>query len=351
MTSSGSGQGSHGEWLRQLQADSPVPAFREKKTGCMLQWKTNKDMVHFSSNFCPFGQFDQAVGRGRLGVLYTLKGNKLPILVKVMDLNRDDEVNKANFIAEVENEFTVLTLLKHANNIIHPFSSMEKREYKEKYNDDYTILLRYSYLLPKYDGVIETKLPSTVKMREVVKQILKGLQALEENNVVHFNLKPQNILRMGDDYRQIAISDFESAEIYENVEERQPTWDWKGTPPYMSPEALHIENRGVTRSKIGFKTDIWSVGCIIAEMAIGQFIDHDTLKGDDWQGKLRTAQTEIQSFVSFQKRKGPGMKIKCTKVCDALKPERLENLWLAMMKYNSVDRVNATSLLKQYYEE
>lgn len=40
---------------------------------------------------------------------------------------------------------------------------------------------------------------------------------------------------------------------------------FKGTPRYMSPEIVKSENRGRERS-----TDIWSLGCVVRELATGE---------------------------------------------------------------------------------
>lgn len=87
-------------------------------------------------------------------------------------------------------------------------------------------------------------------------QILEGLKYLHQKNVIHGDLKPQNLFVTGKDY-DIRIGDFgistslgfEEGLAYEAV----------GSLAYCSPELLNEE-------PYNQKADIWAVGCILYEL-------------------------------------------------------------------------------------
>ena len=91
-------------------------------------------------------------------------------------------------------------------------------------------------------------------------QILSGLLACHSNRIIHRDLKTQNILI--DDKGQIKIADFGLARGFtvpfpELTHEVVTLW-------YRAPEIL-LGQTNYTPS-----VDIWSVGCIYAEMLLGK---------------------------------------------------------------------------------
>ncbi|XP_060933242.1 dual specificity tyrosine-phosphorylation-regulated kinase 4-like [Limanda limanda] len=89
--------------------------------------------------------------------------------------------------------------------------------------------------------------------------ILKCLQLLRKKNIVHGDLKPENILvRKKNDERQSAVTDF-GGSFYTTERDKPLVF----TLSYMSPELL-LGKRCRTA------TDMWSLGCIIAELHLSQ---------------------------------------------------------------------------------
>jgi NIMA (never in mitosis gene a)-related kinase len=79
----------------------------------------------------------------------------------------------------------------------------------------------------------------------------------ETEAILHRNLKPANIFLKNEN---IKIGDFGISRILLNGEQAT---SFIGTPYYMSPEV--IDNK-----TYGSKSDIWSLGCILYEMATFQ---------------------------------------------------------------------------------
>lgn len=89
-------------------------------------------------------------------------------------------------------------------------------------------------------------------------QITLGLDYLHYNNIIHRDLKPSNIL-ITNNYN-LKVCDFNTSKILTDTNFVKSNMHTQiGTPFYMSPEC--IDN-----SKYNFKTDIWSLGCILFEL-------------------------------------------------------------------------------------
>ncbi|KAM9780115.1 serine/threonine kinase 17a like [Neosynchiropus ocellatus] len=104
----------------------------------------------------------------------------------------------------------------------------------------------------------------------LARQILDGVAFLHRNNVVHLDLKPQNILLtsarpLGD----IRIVDFGLSRRMDNITEVR---EILGTPEYVAPEILSYE-------PISTATDMWSIGVLIYVMLTGE----SPFQGDDKQ--------------------------------------------------------------------
>jgi NIMA (never in mitosis gene a)-related kinase len=83
-------------------------------------------------------------------------------------------------------------------------------------------------------------------------EILAGLDFLESMGVIHFDVKPMNILF--DELERIKLGDLGLARNLETLSNNPG-----GTLLYTSPDILNNE--------LGdFKSDIWSFGCVLFEM-------------------------------------------------------------------------------------
>ena len=107
-------------------------------------------------------------------------------------------------------------------------------------------------------------------MQVIVSQILRGVNALHDNDVFHRDLKPGNIL-VGRDC-QIRITDFglarslppstaNSATALDAEETPSAMTEYVVTRWYRCPELLLAPHCAYTSA-----VDLWSVGCIVAEM-------------------------------------------------------------------------------------
>eukprot|EP00802_Teleaulax_amphioxeia_P009351 Tamp_09367.p1 GENE.Tamp_09367~~Tamp_09367.p1 ORF type:complete len:589 (+),score=101.45 Tamp_09367:209-1975(+) len=96
-------------------------------------------------------------------------------------------------------------------------------------------------------------------IRKYTREVLEGLIYLHEKGIIHRDIKGQNILV--DNRGVCKLADFGASRHMQSQESAQ-NMSFKGTPVFMSPEVI-LEQR---YSK---KSDIWSVGCTVLQMATG----------------------------------------------------------------------------------
>ncbi|CAG9463003.1 unnamed protein product [Pedinophyceae sp. YPF-701] len=102
---------------------------------------------------------------------------------------------------------------------------------------------------------------SEAQARRFMHQLGAGLKALRTHNLIHRDLKPQNLLltTQGDD-AEIKIADFGFAR---DLQPAGMADTLCGSPLYMAPEILLYH-------KYDARADLWSVGTILYEMLVGR---------------------------------------------------------------------------------
>uniref|UniRef100_A0A8C4FD64 Serine/threonine-protein kinase n=1 Tax=Dicentrarchus labrax TaxID=13489 RepID=A0A8C4FD64_DICLA len=107
-----------------------------------------------------------------------------------------------------------------------------------------------------------TKQESQLRNEVAILQILEALRHLHFKNVVHCDLKPENVLlASAEPFPQVKLCDFGFARI---IGEKSFRRSVVGTPAYLAPEVLR--SKGYNRS-----LDMWSVGVIIYVSLSGTF--------------------------------------------------------------------------------
>ncbi|KAJ0704124.1 putative mitogen-activated protein kinase kinase kinase STE-STE11 family [Helianthus annuus] len=164
----------------------------------------------------------------------------------------------------LKNEFMMLNELKDCPEVVECYDQCITVENGEKL---YNVALEYAS-----GGSLFDKLKSSEGLRllesdvrRYTKSILKGLQFIHEKQIVHCDVKLQNILLFSDD--NVKIADFglakRAAAAVEAFMSVKPKYEEvRGTPLYMAPETV-VGGEQETAS------DIWAVGCLVSEMLTG----------------------------------------------------------------------------------
>lgn len=117
-------------------------------------------------------------------------------------------------------------------------------------------------------------------------QILLAIRHLHDNDKIHRDIKPENVLIGMDGY--IKLTDFGVASVQDGKTDKR-TCHKEGTPGYMSPEVLLVEEDD-EETWYANEADFWSFGIILYEMAVGQTPFHhrkeekmrDKILESDW---------------------------------------------------------------------
>uniref|UniRef100_A0A8C2DAH4 Myosin, light chain kinase 5 n=1 Tax=Cyprinus carpio TaxID=7962 RepID=A0A8C2DAH4_CYPCA len=91
-------------------------------------------------------------------------------------------------------------------------------------------------------------------------QILEGIQYMHQQNIVHLDLKPENIVCVDRTGIQIKIIDFGLAS---KLDPNTPVKVMHGTPEFVAPEVINYE-------PICLATDMWSIGVICYILLSGE---------------------------------------------------------------------------------
>jgi len=188
----------------------------------------------------------EQIGKGAYSTVYKAYHNDLSKIFAVKEINIS--IHKKN-IERFREEIFLMNKFNHQN-ILKLYETIE---------DD-----NYIYLILEYceNGDLKNflnKRPMKEKnVRKFMKQIVSGLQYLNNKNVYHRDLKPQNIL-LTQDYT-IKISDFGLAKTCESNTLLDTIC---GSPMYMAPEIMKYK-------KYDTKADLWSLGVIFYQMLTGK---------------------------------------------------------------------------------
>lgn len=177
--------------------------------------------------------------------------------------------NEKRFHQQAQTEIAILKHLKskdtnNSMNVVHMFESFIFR--------DHTCITFELLSLNLYELTRKNKFNgfSLHLVRRFAYSILKCLEALHENKIIHCDLKPENVLLKQQSRSGIKVIDFGSS-CFEH--ERIHTYIQSRF--YRSPETILC-------AKYGMPIDMWSLGCILAELATG----HPLFPGEDENDQL-----------------------------------------------------------------
>ena len=195
-------------------------------------------------------QIVSMLGQGGMGSVYKAIDHELDRTVALKTIRADLVANPAA-LRRFKQELLLTRQIAHYNVIrIFDISVSEGRRFiSMEYIDGEDLS---SFLRSK--GVLQPN-----EAAAIIEQICKGLAAAHAEDVVHRDLKPQNILM--DKRGRVCITDFGLARSFDDAGHSR-TGGVLGTPRYMSPEQC----RGEQADR---RSDLYAVGLMMYEMLSG----------------------------------------------------------------------------------
>ncbi|XP_067406012.1 mitogen-activated protein kinase kinase kinase 19 [Emydura macquarii macquarii] len=200
----------------------------------------------------------EILGKGAYGTVYCgLTSQGQLIAVKQVALDTSDQVTTEKEYQKLQEEVDLLKTLQHINIVTYLGTCLE----------DNIVSIFMEFVL---GGSISSIINRFGPLPEVVfckytKQILQGVAYLHKNCVVHRDIKGNNVMLIPNGV--IKLIDFGCAKRLAWVSlsgtHSEMLKSVHGTPYWMAPEVIN-------ESGYGRKSDIWSIGCTVFEMATGK---------------------------------------------------------------------------------
>ncbi|CAK1356067.1 unnamed protein product [Cercospora beticola] len=260
------------QWLDELEKLDQARKDREAERqalGRVLEDSNDADraLTHLSAsagNVHLRWQQGQFVGGGTFGSVYAAINLDSGHLMAVKEIRLQDPKMIPTIVSQIRDEMGVLQVLDHPN-VVQYYGI-------EPHRDKVYIFMEYCSG-GSLAGLLEHgRIEDETVVQVYALQLLEGLGYLHEANVVHRDIKPDNILL--DHNGVIKFVDFGAAKVIakqgKTVVADGPGGNGRqrsvqGTPMYMSPEVIKGGNH---TGRLG-AADIWSLGCVISEMATG----------------------------------------------------------------------------------
>ena len=194
------------------------------------------------------------LGSGTFGVVYEAKNILFNNIVAMKIIKKNEYMNNQLII----NEIDILKKLSHPN-IVRIYEFYES-------NNNFYLINEYCDGGELFNYINNSKL-NEQQLSILFYQVFSGLCYLHENNILHRDMKPENILiskiekdlLSDEEYFWIQIIDFGTAKIFENDKKEKSI---VGSAYYIAPEVLDKDYNE--------KCDTWSVGVILYMFLTGR---------------------------------------------------------------------------------
>lgn len=192
----------------------------------------------------------EIVGEGGMALVYKAEDTLLnrEVAIKVL---RPQYASDAEFVERFRREAQSAASLSHPN-VVNIYDVGRQ-------NDVDYIVMEYVRGVDLKE-IIRREAPLSVgRTLDITRQIAEALHHAHQNNIVHRDIKPHNILMTHDG--RVKVTDFGIARAA-SVSSVTQTGVVMGSVQYFSPE----QARGVT---VGQSSDLYSLGCVMYELLTG----------------------------------------------------------------------------------
>ena len=195
-----------------------------------------------------YNYHDDPIGKGSFSFVFKGWHKKSNNNVAIKKINLSSL--SMNMKYHIKSEIAIMEKLEHSNII---------QLYDVIYKDECVYLIMEFCPLGDLSKFLNNKPLKEKYCWKFIKQIADATEYLLSNNILHRDLKPQNIMLF--DTYHIKLSDFGFAKILKKDDSMYNTIC--GSPIYMAPEIIKHNNYDI-------KTDLWSIGVSMYEIIVGK---------------------------------------------------------------------------------
>ena len=190
------------------------------------------------------------IGEGAYGIVYKCKNkeNNEFVAIKKFKETEDDLVKKT-----MRRELKMLQLMKNENIV----------SFQEAFKRKGNLFLVFEFVDRNLLELLEMSpngLDPTL-IRSLIYQLCKAIKYLHDQNIIHRDVKPENLLI--DNKMNLKLCDFGFARKININKPHEMLTDYVATRWYRAPELL------LTNGEYGPEVDYWAVGCIMGELTDG----------------------------------------------------------------------------------
>jgi glycogen synthase kinase 3 beta len=196
------------------------------------------------------------VGNGSFGVVFQ---------TKMSPSGEDAAIKRVLQDKRFKNrELQIMRIVRHPNIVELKAFYYSNGERKDKKDEVFlNLVLEYVpetvYRASRYFAKMKTTMPM-IEVKLYIYQLFRSLAYIHSQGICHRDIKPQNLL-LDPSTGVLKLCDFGSAKI---LVENEPNVSYICSRYYRAPELIFGATNYTT------KIDVWSTGCVMAELMLGQ---------------------------------------------------------------------------------
>ena len=240
-----------GKELLKTQTVTTVVTNKTNKRVYNIQHQNSSVKFECDLRYTPL----ESIGTGAYGVVCAAKDNKTGRKVAIKKISKAFDI--LTIAKRTYRELKILRHLRH-DNIISILDVMEPPQEDNNFHDVYVVL---DLMESDLHHIIHSVQPlSEEHIKFFLYQIARGLKYIHSANILHRDLKPSNLLINRN--CELKIGDFGMARGISSTPDDHAMFmtEYVATRWYRAPELM------LSLTEYTGAIDMWSVGCIFAEM-------------------------------------------------------------------------------------